>query len=40
MGANIPGKVREMLMFPGGAPLYRMKIGECVKNGYKGFAIV
>jgi hypothetical protein len=39
MGANIPGKPREILMHVGGLPLYTAEIGDCAKNGYKGFTL-
>jgi cation diffusion facilitator CzcD-associated flavoprotein CzcO len=37
MGANIPGKPRQMLNYPGGAPLYLMKCEQCAAQGYAGF---
>jgi cation diffusion facilitator CzcD-associated flavoprotein CzcO len=39
MGANIPGKPREMLMYPGGLPLYLETFAKCRANGYEGFAL-
>ncbi|MHA6794328.1 flavin-containing monooxygenase [Pseudonocardia bannensis] len=37
MGANIPGKPREMLNYPGGLPTYLQKWQECKDAGYEGF---
>jgi cyclohexanone monooxygenase len=37
MGANIPGKRRESLNFPGGGPLYLEKCKEAADSGYSGF---
>lgn len=39
MGANIPGKPRELLNYAGGLPLYLQKTGECAANGYEGFTL-
>ncbi len=39
MGANIPGKRREMLMFPGGLPAYLEQFGESAAQGYAGYRI-
>lgn len=39
MAANIPGKAREMLMYPGGLPAYREELRDCVKNGYEGYQL-
>lgn len=39
MGANIPGKPRQMLNYPGGAPLYLHKCAQCAAAGYAGFAL-
>ncbi|NOV23805.1 MULTISPECIES: flavin-containing monooxygenase [Cupriavidus] len=39
MGANIPGKKREMLNYPGGLPLYLEKCEENARNGYEGFVL-
>lgn len=39
MGANIPGKPREMLSYPGGLPAYLQKWQECKNDGYSGFVL-
>jgi cation diffusion facilitator CzcD-associated flavoprotein CzcO len=39
MGANIPGKARQLLNYPGGLPLYRQKCGDCVAKDYEGFVL-
>jgi cation diffusion facilitator CzcD-associated flavoprotein CzcO len=39
LGANIPGKPREMLAFAGGLPAYLAKCRESAERGYEGFAI-
>ena len=39
MGANIPGKVREMLMYPGGLPLYLQELRESAAKGYEGYVL-
>ena len=39
MGANIPGKKREMLVYPGGLPLYLQKCKESADAGYAGFVL-
>jgi cyclohexanone monooxygenase len=39
MGANIPGKKREMLAYPGGLPAYLQKCRESVDAGYAGFTL-
>ena len=39
LGANIPGKRREMLSFAGGLPAYMAKCGESAERGYEGFAL-
>jgi cation diffusion facilitator CzcD-associated flavoprotein CzcO len=39
LGANIPGKRREMLSFSGGLSTYMAKCNESAKRGYEGFAI-
>jgi cation diffusion facilitator CzcD-associated flavoprotein CzcO len=39
VGANIPGKPREMLSFTGGLPAYMAKCRESAERGYEGFAI-
>lgn len=38
MGANIPGKRREYLIYLGGLPLYQEKMEEALKN-WKGYAV-
>jgi hypothetical protein len=38
MGANIPKK-REMLVYPGGLPLYLQKCKESADAGYAGFVL-
>jgi len=37
MGANIPGKKRNFLLYAGGSPFFREKCEEIVANGYEGF---
>ncbi|KAF2086628.1 cyclopentanone 1,2-monooxygenase [Saccharata proteae CBS 121410] len=37
MGANIPGKVREQLNFPGGIPMYTAECRKSLDNGFEGF---
>ena len=39
LGANIPGKPREMLAFAGGLSTYIAKCNESAERGYEGFAI-
>ena len=39
MGANIPGKPREMLNWPGGLQLYVMACRSAADNGYSGFTL-
>jgi cyclohexanone monooxygenase len=39
MGANIPGKQREILMYSGGVPMYMAALGECAANGYDGYTL-
>ena len=39
LGANIPGKLREMLAFTGGLPAYIAKCNESAERGYEGFVI-
>jgi len=39
MGANIPGKPREMLMYPGGLPRYLETFRACRERGYEGFTL-
>ena len=38
MGANIPGKPREQLNFPGGIPMYEEECGKSLKN-WEGFEV-
>ena len=37
VGANIPGKPRELLNFPGGVPFYAESCRTCAADGYSGF---
>ena len=39
MGANIPGKKREILMYTGGVPMYMEALNACAANGYEGYAL-
>ena len=39
LGANIPGKPREMLSFAGGLSTYMAKCNESAERGYEGFTI-
>jgi len=39
MGANIPGKPRQLLNYPGGLPLYLKRCAECAEAGYAGFRL-
>jgi len=39
MGANIPGKPRQLLNYPGGLPLYLERCAECAAAGYAGFEL-
>ena len=39
MGANIPGKKREMLVHLGGLPLYLQKCKASADAGYAGFVL-
>jgi cyclohexanone monooxygenase len=39
MGANIPGKKREMLCYPGGLPLYLRQCQASADAGYTGFLL-
>jgi hypothetical protein len=39
LGANIPGKPREMLTFAGGLSTYMTNCNESAKRGYEGFKI-
>ena len=36
IGANVPGKPREMLAYTGGLPTYLQKCRECAEKGYEG----
>lgn len=38
MGANIPGKRREYLIYLGGLPLYKQKMQEAVDN-WQGYSV-
>jgi hypothetical protein len=38
MGANIPGKRREYLIYLGGLPLYKQKMAEALED-WQGFTI-
>ena len=38
VGANIPGKPRVVMPYPGGQPMYRERCEAVVKAGYEGFA--
>lgn len=38
-GANIPGKVREILLYLGGFPNYFKALEDCEKGGYKEFQL-
>lgn len=40
MGANVPGKRRELLAYPGGLPTYLQKCNEAAEKGYEGFVLV
>ena len=37
MGANVPGKRKEILMYSGGVPQYMETIGKCAAAGYPGY---
>jgi hypothetical protein len=37
MADNIPGKIREPLIYLGGVPTYYKTISDCAKNDYAGF---
>ena len=37
MGDNIPGKVREPLIYLGGVPTYYEFINQCATDDYTGF---
>ena len=39
MGANVPGKPREMLMYPGGLPSYLEAFEKSRDSGYSGFIL-
>jgi cyclohexanone monooxygenase len=39
MGTNIPGKVREMLMYPGDLPLYLQELRESAEKGYASYVL-
>jgi cation diffusion facilitator CzcD-associated flavoprotein CzcO len=39
LGANVPGKPREMLAYPAGLPTYLLKCRECAESGYQGFVL-
>jgi len=39
VGANIPGKPRELLNFPGGVPFYAESCRTCAADGYSGFEL-
>ncbi|GAA4709008.1 NAD(P)/FAD-dependent oxidoreductase [Pseudonocardia yuanmonensis] len=39
MNANVPGKKRELLAYPGGLPMYLEKCRQSVENGYAGFVL-
>jgi len=39
IGANIPGKPREMLSYTGGLPTYLQKCRESAEKGYEGFEL-
>ena len=39
VGANIPGKPRELLNFPGGVPFYAESCRTCAEDGYSGFEL-
>jgi cation diffusion facilitator CzcD-associated flavoprotein CzcO len=38
-GANIPGKTRQILGYPGGFSTYLEKCADSARNGYEGFAL-
>lgn len=38
MGANVPGKRKEYLIYLGGLPLYKLKMAEALE-GWQGFTI-
>ncbi|KCZ87362.1 flavin-containing monooxygenase [Hyphomonas johnsonii] len=39
LGANVPGKPRVFMPYPGGVGVYREKCDEVVANAYEGFAL-
>jgi len=39
MGANIPGKPRELVAYPGGLNDYLAKLKDCAENNYTGFEL-
>jgi cyclohexanone monooxygenase len=39
MGANIPGKPCEILMYTGGLPMYLEELEASAENGYEGFEL-
>ena len=39
MGANIPGKSREILMYAGGLPMYLQELKACADNDYEGYVL-
>ncbi|MFG1347877.1 NAD(P)/FAD-dependent oxidoreductase [Xanthobacter autotrophicus DSM 431] len=39
LGANIPGKPREILVYPGGLPTYLDTVNNVAAKGYSGFAL-
>ena len=39
MGANIPGKTNELLVYPLGLPAYKEKSSNCLKNTLQGFVL-
>ena len=39
MGANIPGKKRQLLGYPGGLPDYLARCEEVLEQGFRGFAV-
>jgi len=40
MGANIPGKKRQMYLYAGGSPLYRERCDNVAANNYEGYTLV
>jgi hypothetical protein len=39
-GANIPGKPRQILGYPGGFSTYLEKCADSARRGYDGFALI